>query len=109
MGRIEGGIVVARLCVEYLAPVHYDGGPVRVETWVTEVKAASFVLCYAVRGRVDPRVMARAQTTMVPYDIGRGRPRRLTPAERDFLALWTDGKQAAPEPAASSAGGSAGA
>lgn len=94
MGHIDGGIVVSRLSVEYLSPLVYEGSPVRVQAWVTEVKAASFVLRYAVRGRLDPRVMATAETTMVPYDIVRTRPRRLTAAERDFLELWTDDQRA---------------
>jgi len=88
MGSIDGGIVVSRLTVEYLSPLVY-GEPVRVEAWVTEVRAASFVLRYALRGRGDQQVLARAETTMVPYDLARSRPRRLSAAERDFLALWT--------------------
>ena len=95
MGRVDGGIVVSKLSVEYLSPLVYEGAPVRVEAWVSEVRAASFVLRYAVRGRIDPRVMATAKTTMVPYDLVRGRPRRLTAAEREFLALWTDDALAA--------------
>ena len=95
LGRVDGGIVVAKLSVDYLTPLVYEGAPVRVETWVAEAKAASFVLRYAVRGRADPRVMATAETTMVPYDLVRGRPRRLTAAEREFLTLWTDEARAA--------------
>ncbi|HEY3258711.1 MAG TPA: hotdog domain-containing protein [Pseudonocardiaceae bacterium] len=33
MGNMDGGIVVSRLTVEYLAPLVW-GGPVRVEAWV---------------------------------------------------------------------------
>lgn len=86
--RFTGGIVVSKLSVEYLQPVQFDGEPVRVELWVSGMRAASFVLRYAVRGRLDPRVLATAETTMVPYDVAANRPRRLTADERDFLALW---------------------
>jgi acyl-CoA thioester hydrolase len=90
MGHIDGGIVVTKLSVEYLWPLVYDGEPVLVEAWVADVKAASFVLRYAMRGRLDPRVLTRAETTMVPYNLISTKPRRLSPVERDFLTLWTD-------------------
>lgn len=87
--RITDGIVVSKLAVDYRAPIVFDGEPVRVEIWVTEVRAAWFVLRYAIRGRLDPRVLATAETTMVPYDVAATRPRRITQDERDFLTLWT--------------------
>jgi acyl-CoA thioester hydrolase len=87
--RITDGIVVARLAVDYVAPVVFDGTPIRIELWVTEVKAASFTLSYAVRARADDKVVATAETLMVPYDVAAGRPRRLSRQEREFLALWT--------------------
>jgi len=87
--RITDGIVVSRLTVDYLQPLIYDGEPIRIELWVAEIKAASFVLRYAVRGRLDPRVLATAETLMVPYDVAATRPRRLTAGEREFLTLWT--------------------
>lgn len=89
LDRITDGIVVSRLSVDYLQPVVFNGEPIRVELWVTDVRAASFVLRYAVRGRLDPRVLATAETTMVPYDVRAERPRRLSAAEREFLAMWT--------------------
>ena len=83
------GVVVARLAVDYLQPLVFDGEPIRVELWVVEIKAAAFVLRYAVRGRLDPRVLARAETLMAPYDVATSKPRRLTADERAFLTLWT--------------------
>jgi acyl-CoA thioester hydrolase len=90
LGKFADGIVVSRLSVEYLLPLLYDGGPVVVEIWVTEVKAAWFTLRYALRRRTDARVVATAETMMVPYDVVGNRPRRLAAGEREFLALWTD-------------------
>jgi acyl-CoA thioester hydrolase len=91
LNRSTDGIVVSRLSVDYLLPLVYDGEPIQVELWVSQIKAASFVLRYAVRGRIDPRVLATAETLMVPYDMVAARPRRLTPPERDFLAAFADG------------------
>jgi acyl-CoA thioester hydrolase len=89
LDRITGGIVVSRLTVDYLQPLVYNGEPIRVELWVGDIRAASFVLRYAVRGRLDPRVLATAETLMVPYDVAASKPRRLTADEREFLTLWT--------------------
>ena len=90
LDKFTSGIVVSRLHVDYLLPLVYDGEPIEVEIWVTEVKAASFVLRYAVRARNNPRLVATAETHMVPFDVGSSRPRRLTAGEREFLSLWTE-------------------
>ncbi|MDT7655409.1 MAG: acyl-CoA thioester hydrolase, partial [Pseudonocardiales bacterium] len=61
--------------------------------WTDQVRAASFLIHYELRtgpAESDP-VAATARTQMVPYDLGAGRPRRLTDAERLFLARWADG------------------
>lgn len=88
LGDMAGGLLVARLSVDYLRPMLHDDTPVTVELWVTEVRAAHFVLRYAIRG-ADQRVFATAETMMVPYDVARSRPRRITAGEREFLAEWT--------------------
>ncbi|ACU35087.1 acyl-CoA thioesterase [Actinosynnema pretiosum subsp. pretiosum] len=90
---LREGVVVAKLVVEYLQPLLFSGGEVVVEMSVRELKSASFTLDYAVRGsrRPDSPVVARAETLMVPYNVAAGRPRRLSEAERDFLAGWRAG------------------
>jgi len=82
------GIVVARLAVDYHTPLVVDGGSVRVEIAVRQLRTASFTLDYTVRGGSDGvwPVVVTAETMMVPYDLGVARPRRLTEAERQFLA-----------------------
>jgi len=90
LGQVSNGIVVYRLSVDYLAPIMHGVGPVFVDMWVTDVRAASFVLHYSVRGGDDRRPLATASTTMVPYDFAAGRPRRLSRNEQAFLMLWTD-------------------
>jgi acyl-CoA thioester hydrolase len=86
----EGGLVVSSLAVDYLAPIVFDGEPIRVEVWVAEVRAASFLLRYAVRAACSERVLVTAQTRMVPYDLANGRLRRIDSEDREFLALWGD-------------------
>ena len=85
LGMAEG-MVVARVAVDYHAPVDHREGPLQVRMTVRDLRAASFAIDYEASAR-GARV-ATAETLMVPYDLGAGRPRRLTPAEREFLAEW---------------------
>jgi acyl-CoA thioester hydrolase len=86
------GLLVASLRVDYKLQIPYRGQSVRVSMWTHQVRAASFLIDYEMRtgpGEQDP-VAATARTQMVPYDLAAGRPRRLTDAERAFLARWED-------------------
>lgn len=87
---LADGVVVASLSVDFHSPLVADGGSVLVGIAVRELRAASFLMDYTVHaGRADDSaVVATAQTRMVPYDLAAARPRRLTDAERDFLAAW---------------------
>jgi acyl-CoA thioester hydrolase len=90
---MAGGMVVARLVVDYHVPLIANGRDVRVEISVRTLKAASFTLDYVVhsgRSSADA-VVATAETLMVPYNLESGRPRRLAEAERDFLAGYRAG------------------
>lgn len=96
-GAIADGVVVARLVVDYHAPLLATGATVRVEMSVREMRNASFTLDYTVHSGLshgDP-VVATAETMLVPYDMKLGRPRRLSEAERDFLAAWRSGSNGA--------------
>ena len=85
LGSFEEGIVIARHEVDYLRPVNY-GEPVRVEMWVSELRAASFTVSYEL---FDDGVLAsRAKSVCVPYNLAQSHPRRLTEAERAFLAPY---------------------
>jgi acyl-CoA thioester hydrolase len=87
------GLVVARHEIDYKRPLVLRPEPVRVETWVTELRAASFSLAYEVRD--DEHVYVRATSLMVAYDIKKSRTRRLDDAERAFLNAYLD-PEAAP-------------
>lgn len=83
---LDSGVVVARAEVEYLVPLVYRAAPVDVRVWLTDLAAASFDLAYEFTSGPGGPVHARGETTLVPYDLQRDRPRRLTADERERLA-----------------------
>lgn len=87
-GAFTGGVVVARHEISYLRPLFHRHAPVTVELWVKEIGAAFITLGYEVRD--EETVYARASTMIVPYDLERGRPRRLTSEEEGFLVKYLE-------------------
>jgi acyl-CoA thioester hydrolase len=81
---MSGGCLVARHEIDYKRPLVHRATPVRVEVWVTRLRAAAFELAYEVRD--DDVVYATAASVLVPYDLENERPRRLSEHEREFLA-----------------------
>jgi acyl-CoA thioester hydrolase len=86
------GVVVVRHEVEYVAPLTFRFRPVRIECWVTEIRAASFTMAYEVSQERDGErtVHLRARTVLSPYVFAEERPRRLTPEEKEGLATWLE-------------------
>jgi acyl-CoA thioester hydrolase len=91
------GIVISRHEVDYLRPVDYATGPdgkprpsqVRIEMWVEEIRASRFTIAYEL---LDAGTMAsRARSVCVPFNLEKQHPRRLSDAERNFLAGWGAG------------------
>ncbi len=82
------GVVIVELRVRYRQPLVYSASPVRVRLWVSELRSASFALDYVIAGTDGDAVTARTQ--LAPYDTGARRPRRLMPAEQEFLAAFRD-------------------
>ncbi|WP_212845532.1 thioesterase family protein [Catellatospora sp. IY07-71] len=81
----EEGIVVSRHEVDYLRPVDY-GDPVRIELWVEDLRPSRFTVAYEL---FDGDLLAsRAKSVLVPYDLVRQRPRRLSESEQSFLKPW---------------------
>ena len=70
---------------------------IEVNLVVRELRAASFDLDYTIHSgrRESDAVVATAETLLVPYDREAARPRRLTDAERDFLAGYRAGVRSA--------------
>jgi len=112
-GRAQGltsfaeGVVIARHEVDYLRPVDYGAGAVRIELWVEEIRAARFTIGYELFD--GDAVAGRARSVLVPYDLANGRPRRLDARERAFLDAYArpGGAAASPGGAAASPGGAA--
>lgn len=77
------GLVIARHEVDYVRPMLFDVDPLRVETWVTELRVGSFRLAYEIRD--DERVYVRAASVVVGYDVEAARARRFTAEERAFI------------------------
>lgn len=87
---ISKGVVVSRVVVDYHAPIVAKGTALRIELSVRELRNASFTIGYDVRSgpAADDPVAVTAETRLVPYDLASGRPRRMSEAEKDFLAAW---------------------
>jgi acyl-CoA thioester hydrolase len=83
---LADGVIVVELTVRYRQPLVYSAMPVRVRLWVSELRAATFALDYAVAAPDGDAVTARTQ--LAPYDTGTQRPRRLMPGEREFLSAF---------------------
>lgn len=84
----NGGSVVARHEIDYLRPLVHRHEPVTIETWVTRINAASMTVAYEVKD--EHTLFARACTVVVPYDLARQKPRRITDEEREFLERYRD-------------------
>ena len=87
------GVVVVCHDLEFLAPLVFRPEPVRIETWVTRIRAASFELRYEIldQGAEGARhVYTRASTVLTPYLFTEERPRRIQPEERATLERWLE-------------------
>ncbi|MFJ9390997.1 acyl-CoA thioesterase [Nocardioides sp. NPDC101246] len=88
------GVVVASHQVTYLAPLLFDFTPVHVESWVTDIRAASFTMAYEIfRDQPDGtrKVYVRASTVLAPYVFATESPRRLRPEEKANLQPYLEG------------------
>ncbi|MGC5033126.1 acyl-CoA thioesterase [Micromonospora sp. DT229] len=85
------GVVIRRHEVDYLRPVDYslarataEAAPtVRIEMWVERIRAASFILGYEMYD--GELLVSQARSVLVPFDLVRQLPRRLTDQERALL------------------------
>ncbi|WAL64164.1 thioesterase family protein [Amycolatopsis cynarae] len=88
LAEFAKGMVVVRLGVHYHSPIVVDGQEIRVEIFLRELKFASLTLDYRVYSGplAEGKPSVTAETVLAPYELSTGRPRRLTEAERAFLA-----------------------
>jgi acyl-CoA thioester hydrolase len=91
VGSFADGVVIYRHEIDYLRPVEYALGrataerapTVRIEMWVEDLRQSRFTIAYEL---FDADVLAsRARSVLVPFDLERQRPRRLTDQEHEFL------------------------
>ncbi len=85
---LRRGLIVAAHEIAYKRPVVYSSAPLQVDVWVSDVRAASFLCHYELFDH--GQLAVTGNTKIVPFDFGLGRPRRLTPVEKGFLARCAD-------------------
>ena len=71
--------------------------PVRIESWVTRIRAASFTMAYEILDELpdgERRVYTRARTLLTPYVFAEERPRRIRDEERAVLGRFLEQEQA---------------
>jgi acyl-CoA thioester hydrolase len=95
-GELAEGVVVVRHEVHFLAPLKFRFRPVSIESWVTEIRAASFTLAYEIFHETDEgrRVYLQATTVLTPYVFSTERPRRLTAEEKSALETFLEPREA---------------
>lgn len=76
-------MLVARCEIDYLHQLKYRTEPVHIAMWVSDLAGASFNVDYEVAD--GDLVYARAQTTLVLFDLEQDRPRRIDPETRAAL------------------------
>ena len=83
---LETGLLVARHEVNYRVPLVFRERPVRIELWVSEIKAAWFSVGYEIVDTEPERIVyVDALTKLVPFNFQANCPRRITAYERGVL------------------------
>jgi len=90
LSGLMSGVVVVRHEIDYLRPIDYQPDPVRIDTWLVELRNGSFQVGYEMFDHDGGEIVARARTLLAPYDLTAGRPRRLTDVEKAFLSRWLE-------------------
>ena len=101
-GDLDEAALVVRHEIDYRAPLRLAGGPLHMECWVTEVRAASFTIAYelfrpAAEDGGERTVYARATTLLTPFVFATGRPRRLDAPERERLGAFLEPQELEPQ------------
>lgn len=81
--------LIASHQIAYLRPLAYTQRPVPTQLWVSRIGGASLDVNYEVSDP-DGQVCVRATSILVMVDATSGRPRRLTPGERELMAEYMD-------------------
>ncbi|KQZ67534.1 acyl-CoA thioesterase [Nocardioides sp. Root151] len=86
------GVVVVSHDVKYTRPLTFRAEPVKIESWVSEIRAATFTMAYEVydetpEGRV---VYLQATSVLTPFVFAEERPRRISADERATLTRFLE-------------------
>lgn len=87
---MRSGVLLARQEIEFLGQLAYRPEPVSVSMWITRIGGASWEMAYDI-GDPDPgstTVYARAESTLVAFDMTAQRPRKLDADERAALTAY---------------------
>jgi acyl-CoA thioester hydrolase len=91
--QLAEATVVVRHEVEFRSPLVFRVEPVRIESWVTSVRAASFTMAYEILDVLPDgtrHVYTRARTVLTPYLFTEERPRRIRDEERAVLERFLE-------------------
>lgn len=91
--ELAEGVVVVRHEVDFVAPLVFRAEPVRIESWVSRIRAASFTMNYEILDELpggERRVYTRAATVLTPYVFSQERPRRIRPEEIEVLERFME-------------------
>ena len=86
--QLAVGVVVVRHEVEFVHPLVFRPEPVRIESWVSQIRAATFTMAYEILDELPDgarRVYLRASSLLTPYLFAEERPRRISEQERAVL------------------------
>lgn len=89
MGR--QGCVLVDLHVKYRGQLRHEDTPLDIAMWIEQLRAVDFTIGYEVRAAgaaPDSPPAVTATTQLAAFDIDTQRLRRLSDAERDYLARW---------------------
>ncbi|MDQ6525576.1 thioesterase family protein [Nocardioides sp. LHD-245] len=91
--RHDVAYVVRRHEVTFRAPLRFHFQAAAIESWVSEIRAASFTLDHEVfeeQSDGTRTVYLRARTVLAPFVLETGLPRRLDDQERNALAPYAE-------------------
>lgn len=80
---LRSGVLLARQEIEYLEQLSYRTEPIGIEMWVTKLGGASWDMGYEIRD--GDALYARAESTLVAFDLASQSPRSLSTDERASL------------------------
>ncbi|PQZ91548.1 4-hydroxybenzoyl-CoA thioesterase [Arthrobacter sp. MYb227] len=82
-------ILVVEHRVRYIKPLDYRNVPAHVDLWISNIKGASFDICYEFHDPVDGGVCVRAATTLAFFSVETQRLLRLSAEHKESLGAFS--------------------